>query len=338
MTTVCAPVSRLQPQKRDLNLLCFLYQSRFLTLKHAADLCFEGKLEAAKKRIQKLKLAKLIASRHQRVHEPGIVFLTEEGLRLLRSDCALCQLPNMPRNTVRTRLPPSGLALNHDLQVLDVKAAFYRAVRNNAGVAINEFSTLPDLHKFKALRVGQMRQLVCVKPDGFMRLSNAPAAQAPMEHIFFIELDRSTETQETLALRLGSYLEYYKSGRFAARNGASATEYRVHPFRVLIVFKTAERRNNTAARLLELNPPVLTQAWLSTFDEVTNDPLGKVWLRPIDYLVAVKGTEFEPGTRRGQSGYRRQNEREILVEQTVKKSAILCSQIQSTIRLAGNAQ
>jgi len=47
----------LQLQDRDLALLRGLFESRVMTNDHAAALYFDGKSEAAKKRLQKLKAA-----------------------------------------------------------------------------------------------------------------------------------------------------------------------------------------------------------------------------------------------------------------------------------------
>lgn len=79
---------------------------------------------------------------------------------------------------------------------------------------------------------------------------------------------------------LADVVDYYKSGGFAARNGAARSDYKEFPFRVLMVFKTAERRNNTAERLLQSNLPVFKQACLSTLEEVTRDPFDAIWIRP----------------------------------------------------------
>ena len=95
------------------------------------------------------------------------------------------------------------------------------------------------------------------------------------------------------------------------------------PFRVLIVLKSAERRNNTAERLLQNNPPILTQAWLTTFDEVTADPLGTIWIRPQDYREAVNGTQFEKECIKPTFEYRRQAEREMFVEEKIKKRKLI---------------
>jgi hypothetical protein len=215
----------------------------------------------------------------------------------------------------------SDLTLRHELEVMDVKAAFHSALKTSEAFDIAEFSTWPRLHEFNAARPGYAGAEVLVKPDGFIRIHEKEKDGGASEHTFFLEVDRSTETQETLLNRAGCYLDYYKSGGFAVRNGASRSAYREFPFRVLMVLKNSERRNNTADGLLQSNPPILTLVHLSTFAEVMANPLGAVWIRPIDYREAVKGSAFEKRTRTG--AYRRQTEREMLVEKAIAKTALL---------------
>jgi hypothetical protein len=57
-----------------------------------------------------------------------------------------------------------------------------------------------------------------------------------------------------------------------------------------MTFKTAERRNNTAERLLLNHPPIRNQVWLTTLKEVTTDPLGSIWVKPGDYLKVTAGS------------------------------------------------
>ena len=76
-----------------------------------------------------------------------------------------------------------------------------------------------------------------VKPDGFIRIHEAEADDGLSEHTFFLELDRSTETLDTLVSRALCYLDYYKSGNFAVRNGGKPTAFREYPFRVLMVLR-----------------------------------------------------------------------------------------------------
>jgi len=166
----------------------------------------------------------------------------------------------------------SDQTLRHELEVMDVKAAFHSALAETDAFTIAHFSTWPQLHEFYATRPGHGTDIL-VKPDGFIRIHEKEPDGALYERIFFLEVDRSTEKQDILVDRAACYVDYYQSGGFAVRNGATAVDVKSFPFRVLIVLKSAERRNNTAERLLQNNPPILTLTWLATLEEVTSDPL-----------------------------------------------------------------
>jgi hypothetical protein len=307
-------------QDRDFAVLGGLFESRVMTAKHIAALYFDGSREAAKKRLQKMKAVGLIAERKRRVNEPSVLSLTRKSHALLEGRDLLSQFPRLSPSVFEKRANVSDLTLRHELEVMDVKAAFHSALKNSATFSIAEFGTWPRLHEFRASRPGYGGDEVLVKPDGFIRIHENEKDGGVSEHTFFLEVDRSTEKQETLLNRARCYLDYYKSGGFAVRNGAARSAYKEFPFRVLMVLKNAERRNNTAERLLESNPPILTLVHLSTFAEVTADPLGAVWIRPIDYRDAVRATPFETTKRTG--AYRRQTEREAVVEKAIRRSSL----------------
>ncbi len=315
--------SALLLQKRDLSILRGLFESRVMTLAQAADIFFEGKREAAKKRIQKLKAAGFIAERTRRAYEPSILCLSTKALEYLRDQGVLADYPDMPKLDLESRATVSEQTIRHELDVMDVKAGFHTAIRTQSRYTIAEFGTWPARYQFRAKRGDGSGEDILVKPDGFLRIHEREDAGGLSEHTFFLEVDRSTETQDTLVNRALCYLDYYRSGGFAVRSGADRAAYKEYPFRVLMVFKTAERRNNAADRLARSQPPVLTLASLSTLDEVTRDPLGPVWLSPADYRASVAGTSFD--IERPQSGalYKRQSERERLVEQRARMHAIL---------------
>jgi hypothetical protein len=85
-----------------------------------------------------------------------------------------------------------------------------------------------------------------------------------------------------------------------------------------MVLLTEERRNNMAERLLQNDPPALTMVWLTTFSEVITDPLGAIWMRPVDYREITQGTQYDPSRRRT-GAYRREPARERLVAAELKK-------------------
>jgi len=294
-----------------------------MTAAHAAILYFDGKAEATKKRLQKLKAAGLIGELARHPYKRAVLFLTREGLALLHKNGALAGYPQLGMPTLAKRARVSESTLQHELEIMDVKAAFHSAVTKTPPFAIKQFSTWPLLYQFQALRAGPRGTEVPVKPDSFIHVCETITGEDPYDHFYFLEVDRSHEIQEKLAQKASAYLDYYQSGAFAVSRGLPRADYKQRPFQVLMVFRTTERRNNTAERLLQNNPPIRTQACLSTFEEVTTDPLGKIWICPLDYDTATRGTAFDAERKRPSWAYRRQIERDRLVDSKVRKFALL---------------
>ncbi len=289
-------------QDRDLLVLRGLFESRVMTLAHISALYFEGRTEAAKKRVQKLQTAGLIRERPRRVYEPAVLFLTRKAFALLSERGQLADYPPVGLKALEKRSQVSDLTLRHELEVMDIKAAIITAVNKLPNFRVAEFSTWPLLYQFQALRPAQNgygQTEVLVKPDAFIRIHEEDA-EGVSEHAYFLEVDRSTETQETLALRAACYADYYRSGGYAVRQGGRAAEYKLYPFLVLMVFKSADRRDNAAMRMLQNQPPIHTQVWLTTFGDVVAAPLGPIWLRPTDYRPAIDGTPLWARTYPGQ--------------------------------------
>jgi hypothetical protein len=309
----------IQLQERDIALLRCLFESRVMTSAQIGALFFDGKREAAKKRLQKLKITGLLTERPRSGYEPSTLFLTRKALTMLREQGMLAEYPALEPSALEKRSRVGNLTIRHELEVMDVKVAFHRAVAHIERATVAEFSTWPAIYEFEAFRLGYNGKEMMVKPDAFIRIHEREADGGLSEHTFFLEVDRSTETQDTLVAKAGCYLDYYKSGGFAVRNGATRSEFKEYPFRVLMVFKTAERRNNTAERLVHHVPPILTQVCLSTLAEVQADPLGPIWMSPKDYREATMGTRFAAPRR--QEG--RQPERDLLVSERVKCTTIL---------------
>ncbi|MGD0206161.1 MAG: replication-relaxation family protein [Verrucomicrobiota bacterium] len=323
MATSKIRVGALEIKPRDLALLRGLFECRVMTNEHATALYFEGKSPAEIKRLQKLKAAGLVSERPRRAFEPSILFLTRKGLVLLQKEGVLNDYPSFELPQLERRARVSDLTIRHELEVMDVKTAFHAAIKSEANFEIKVFNTWPLLNEFEAYRPGDNSEKVLVKPDGFISIQDKDAVTEGFAYEFFLELDRSQEIQEILVGKAGCYFEYYKSGDFAVRNGASSDDYKKFPFRVLMVLKTAKRRNNTAERLLQANLPVSKQFCLSTFEEVIRDPFGAIWVNPTDYHEATKGTLFDPDRQSLTNDYRQQPEREVLVESKVKKIRLL---------------
>lgn len=293
-----------------------------MTVGHIAILFFDGSREAAKKRLQKLKEAGFVGERRRKVSEPSILFLTRKAFSLLRELGILAEYPRHDLPALERRAQVSTLTISHELEVMDVKSAFHSAIQSTEKFNIVEFSTWPLLNQFEVSRNGYGSDIL-VKPDGFIRFHEKESAGGVSEHSLFLEVDRSSEMQDTLVNRAGAYFDYYKSGGFAVKNGATRDCFKEYPFRVLFVFKSAERRNNMAERLLQNTPPILTLVYLTTFAEVKADPLGPIWIRPLDYREVTKGTHHDPEGRSQQFGYKRQTARELFIELKIRKIRLL---------------
>lgn len=325
----------LEVQVRDLEMLRGLFESRVMTQEQVCRLYFDGKSEATKKRLQKLKALRLIAERERRVYHPAILYLTKRGFDVLLKHGKLTDYPRMAWHQLEKRAQVSELTIRHEIDVMDVKAALSVALTGAGRYRVADFLTWPMLYQFKASkpkRAGQYSAgTMIVKPDGFLRV-HEPILDATGgvlgasgeydEHLFFLEIDRSTESQATLELKAYGYRDYFQTGGLALRYGYAVADYKSFAFRVLMVFRNAERRNNCAETMLRMSPPVLSQVWLTTQEELLADPLGAIWLRPQDYRDVVTGTAFDV-TRRFEAVYRRRPERETLVEQQATKSCLL---------------
>jgi hypothetical protein len=312
----------VQLQKRDFDFLRGLFESRVMTADHAAAIHFDGKRHYTTKRLQKLKAAGLVSERRRRVNEPAILFLTRKAFALLKTEGRLDGLPSLSPNTFENRANVSDLTLRHELEIMDVKAAMHRALAGSPKFTIQEFSTWPVLHQFEA-SIGAIGHNLLVKPDGFVRIHEREEGTPGSLYECFLEVDRSSESLETLVQKALCYHEFYHSGGYAIRNGGQRSAPDEFPFRVLVVTKSAERRSNIAERLTQSSPPVMKLVWLATLADVVASPLGPVWIRPLDYHEAVKATSFHRETTGGHSVYRRNPERDAHVAAKVSPLRLL---------------
>jgi hypothetical protein len=290
-----------------------------MTLAHATALHFAGRYDAASKRIQALKAAGYVGDRRRRVGEPSLLFLTRKAFDRLTAEGKLTDYPKLTAEQFAKRSRIKDATLNHELSVMDVRVAITTAINFADTRRIDEFTTWPLLSQFDADHP-ILKQFVTIRPDGFLRIAETAGDES--EYHFFLELDRSNEVQRVLVEKVLCYRDFYTNAGFALRCGVDADKFRRYPFRVLIVLENPERRNNLAERLMNCRPAVKFQAWLTTRAEVLHDPLGKVWVCPLDYAHATAGTVYAPEHWRGTDSYVRRPERERLVEERIVKRTL----------------
>src|SRR4051812_39828498 len=119
---------------RDLQIMRTLYESRIMTLAHVSAIHFEGRSDAATKRVQKLKRAQLVGERPRRARDPSVLSLTSKGLTLLADEGQLESYPRFSKSQMENRLSVSDRTIKHELQVMDVKSAFHTALRSRSNL------------------------------------------------------------------------------------------------------------------------------------------------------------------------------------------------------------
>src|SRR5208283_3647617 len=134
-------IDALQLQDRDLALLRGLFECRVMTTDHAKALYFDGNYDPTKKRLQKIKAASLITERPRRAFDPSVLFLTRKGLMLLQEKGVLTKYPSFGLPALDRRARVSDLTIRHELEVMDVKAAFHAATKTTPSFTIDGFST-----------------------------------------------------------------------------------------------------------------------------------------------------------------------------------------------------
>jgi len=273
-------------QPRDVLLLRALFDSRIMTLMHIARLFFEGRDEAAKKRVQKLKAAGFISERTRRAFDRGVLFLSRKGFQTLADGGHLSEFPKLSWKAQEKRAQVSALTLQHELEIQDVKTALTLAIGQTGKFSIARFWTWPRLYEFRVTLPGNgstfARPETELKPDGFIQIMEKESDGQEFRRLFFLEVDRSHENLDKLVNKALAYREYYRTGGLAVKFGEPREASKDYAFRVLMVFKSEARRDNVAESLLKVNPPILKQCWLTTLSEVTTNPLGEIWKKPED--------------------------------------------------------
>jgi len=323
------PILPIDLTGRDRHLLKDLFESRLLTLRQVATIHFADRYPMAKKRIAKLRLAKLVGAKRARIAntEQLFLFLTRRGFDLIAEGLSLHYGDDLSFRALERRVSVAWRTVEHEHAVAEFKAAFVRAARTSeTPLTIPTFQTWPRLIQFEAVRPVEtgdynfgtklLTKPSLLQPDAFFRLHDGDT-----DHHLYLEMDRSTEKHGTLLSKAIGYRDWLQSGGHARRFGFQRPEE--VPFRVLVVLKNEERRNNFFDTLLRHPKPAKGLIWASTFDEVRRDPLGAHWLTPHDYQRVVKGhPHFDPLIRNASPVYIRRPERETLVSRLARNQRL----------------
>ena len=310
--------------ERDRSVFRDLIESRVMTLAQISELHFAGGYEYAKKRLQLLKSVDYIAERKPK-HNPGRYFastlsLARPGFEAFADDPFIVE-ERMRWDDLRSRLDFAESTLAHELEVVDMKVAFTKAIRTAGSLALEEFSTYPRRYEFTTEHLEKGAPFT-LKPDAYARVSGIDQ----VEEAFFFEWDRSSEAHRKLGIKAFGYQRYFDSGAFAIWNGMTPEERERYPFTPVFILPNDERRNNTAEHLVRLRHPKSgarlrrDAILLTTHAEFLADPLAAIYITPAGYQVATRGTSYDPEVHKATT---RLSTRDRLVAVRIEKATLL---------------
>lgn len=285
-TSPTTKVGNMELQERDIAILKDVFDTRFITIEHAADLHFQDLKSAAasaKRRLSKLAENGLLKPQDVPLKRAKKVYrLTKQGLDILIERGILRQLAGEEWDAkLRKRYTDtiSPAILEHEIGMLDIKVAVNAAIAEQAHLKVIDFGIWPLQYKFPVQRDGRT---VDQHPDGFLHIAEfRPNEDHPRNHYFYVELDRGTETLYIVAQKADGYRQHLRDGGFGQAIGRPDAPKKDRTFRVLFVVDTKDashRRRNICQRLSD--DGIQTHALVATLAEVRKDPLSAIWLTP----------------------------------------------------------
>lgn len=225
LTTAALRTIQSELTERDLVVLKYVSELRFVTGAQLTRLCFSGSDDRAARRtllrLTRLDTLERLPRSVGGIHSGSAGFVYRLGvagqrLAILRGW--------QPERRTRRWLVPGTLFVVHTLQVAELHTQLIEAER--AGhVELLERTSEPVCWRHIAQLGAEQPTL---KPDSFVRLGSGP-----YEDSYFIEVDRGTEGSRTVDRQLRAYVSYYETG-------AEQTKHGVFPL-VLWLTTTGER-------------------------------------------------------------------------------------------------
>jgi hypothetical protein len=286
---------RIQLLPRDFALLADVFDTRFITIPHAARLHFAGLRSAersANRRLHRMAGAGLLKREEgyfgeslfpdgRRQQIKTIYRFTRAAFDLLVSRGLVRHVAGEEwGTTLRKRfdaLKTSTIA--HEVGMLDIKAALRPAIDAQPQLSVAEFGVWPLAYTFAVPATDQRTTL---RPDGFLHVTEVQDGRDTLlHHFFYLEFDRGTEKHGTIIEKVRGYRHHLNAGGFLNWLGVGGARPRDFPFRVLFVVDTpdaTQRRDNLAAALARFG--VQTHTPLTTLAELVANPLGPIWITP----------------------------------------------------------
>jgi Replication-relaxation len=254
-------------QPRDMQVFAELNTCRFLSLPQLAQLCFNGNLETARKRLQKLRGAGYIECQRLLHAVPACVWMTAKASTLLGRPRSHSHRPNLA-------------SLRHELVIRDFRMRLL--------LDAPEYGMDVETVRVQAEDISFNVRGCRHRPDAFLTLGGKTRKH------YFLEIDLGTESIRVFTRKIEQYERLFKRGAFAARFDAPPGRYRDYPFQVLAVFDSPTRQERVLAALREDGYRHFLLA--ARLPEACATPLAEIWTSPAREAKTSLGSATPPSS------------------------------------------
>ena len=259
--------STLILQPRDREILAAVYGHRFLSSSQIRDMFF-GCTTRSNTRMKKLWENQYLDRHYLRPlafhgSSQAIYSLGQRGVDIVTESLGIDRAEVKRNRDKDCQINP--FFIEHILSINDFRISFQEAVERHTELQFERWINERDIQdEYRLHRNGRVIRHR-IRPDGYGRYWYKEKLYS-----FFLELDRSTETDGKFEGKVRSYVDYSRSGRYYQTFG-------VRFFRVLAVTTTARRLSNLK-RITEGIADGLF--WFVTLDEIREGKMFDViWLR-----------------------------------------------------------
>ena len=273
--------------ERDHEIILSVYRYRYLTTSQIARLHFPS-ARTAQRRLSVLTGHKLLA--HFSVPNIGerLYMLTTRGANLVAD--MLDVSPDDLLWSAGTKPPKDYYFIKHFVAISDFRITLTHAVVQSD---ISLLGFIPEHYGAKHLsgRVTKyIKDVAFSITDPKEKITHTPDAVFALEKnqkqaLFFLEIDRGTETISNPAKGIGKMIRFYEGYAQEEKYRGYAEDFHCEPFsnfRLLIVTTSARRVENIRAALGTNAPQLYRFFWLTTYDQVNEETIfDRIW-SPLD--------------------------------------------------------
>lgn len=269
-----------QLTERDVNILLFLLDTRFLSREQIERLFFSNEsLTPTTKKKANRRLTKMVNHGFlERLYKPvtvgkaqGVYGLGKQGYQLLSK-----VLEQDQRNLIfkKKANKVEFLFLEHNLGIAELRVGLELAKRNNPAIDLlfwrRESKELNDRVNDPSKR----QKYLPVTPDAFFGLQTNLGRS-----YFFLEVDMATQEHRRIARKIIAYRQYWKKGLYGQKYGFNS-------FRVLFV-TTTQRRMTNLLKTAEKTGAKNMFLFATQSDVTEGKILDPIWISPATENISI---------------------------------------------------